>query len=125
MNHRIIYGFLAVSAMNSAMAENINPIAKGQAMAWQCAPCHGTNGQEFEESMPPIAAMPAEQFTKAMLDFRQGDRPATIMDRVAKGFTDEEIRAMASWFELQPKKQWVDTSLEEAQLSLDATRGQK
>ena len=104
MNHRIIYGFLAVSAMNSAMAENINPIAKGQAMAWQCAPCHGTNGQEFEESMPPIAAMPAEQFTKAMLDFRQGDRPATIMDRVAKGFTDEEIRAMASWFELQPKK---------------------
>lgn len=90
------------------------PMASGQAMAWQCAPCHGTNGQELLEAMPPLAGMPAEQFTKAMLAYRDGTRPAVIMDRVARGFTDEEIHAMAAWFEQQPMKPWEETSLEES-----------
>lgn len=90
------------------------PTASGQAMAWQCAPCHGTNGQELLEAMPPLAGMPVEQFTKAMLAYRDGTRPAVIMDRVARGFTDEEIHAMAVWFEQQPMKPWEETSLEES-----------
>jgi sulfide dehydrogenase cytochrome subunit len=32
-----------------------------------------------------------------MQAFRTGARPATVMDRIAKGFTDEEIRAIAAW----------------------------
>ena len=95
-------------------AADANPMATGAAMAWQCAPCHGTNGQEFLEAMPPLAGMPAEQFTRAMLAYREGTRPAVIMDRVARGFTDAEIDAMAQWFEKQPVKQWENTSLNEA-----------
>ncbi|MBN2866585.1 MAG: cytochrome C [Thiotrichales bacterium] len=97
-----------------ANAEQANPMASGAAMAWQCAPCHGTNGQEFLEAMPPLAGMPVEQFTRAMLAYRDGTRPAVIMDRVARGFTDAEIDAMAVWFEKQPLKQWENTSLNEA-----------
>jgi sulfide dehydrogenase cytochrome subunit len=97
-----------------AQAEGQNPMATGEAMAWQCAPCHGTNGQEFLEAMPPLAGMPAEQFTKAMIAYREGTRAAVIMDRVARGFTDAEIEAMAVWFEKQPLKQWENTSLTEA-----------
>jgi cytochrome subunit of sulfide dehydrogenase len=29
--------------------------------------------------------------------FRQGARPATVMDRIAKGFSDAEIAAIAEW----------------------------
>ncbi|MEA3404858.1 MAG: cytochrome C [Pseudomonadota bacterium] len=125
MKNKFLIGFFALFATHLAHAEAQNPISKGQAMAWQCAPCHGTNGQEFLESMPPLAGMPKEQFVNAMLAFREGTRPAIIMDRVARGFNDSEIEEMGKWFELQPLKQWQDTSLSESQKSLDATRGQQ
>lgn len=32
-----------------------------------------------------------------MLAFKAGTRAATVMDRIAKGFSDEEIRAIAQW----------------------------
>lgn len=106
------------------MAANDKPIATGSAMAWQCAPCHGTNGQEFLEAMPPLAGMPAKQFIKAMTAYREGTRPAVVMDRVARGFTDEEIKAMAVWFEKQPVKQWENTSLNEVYQADQMTGGQ-
>jgi cytochrome c553 len=35
----------------------------------------------------------------ALLDaFRAGTRPATVMDRIAKGFTHEETVAIATWW---------------------------
>jgi cytochrome c553 len=34
----------------------------------------------------------------AMQDFRSGKRAGTVMDRIAKGFTDDEIQAIAAWF---------------------------
>ena len=116
---------LSAMFMTPATAEPQNPMATGGAMAWQCAPCHGTNGQEFLEAMPPLAGMPAEQFTKAMIAYREGTRAAIIMDRVARGFTDDEIKAMAIWFEKQPLKQWENTSLNEAIKADQATGGQK
>jgi sulfide dehydrogenase cytochrome subunit len=33
-----------------------------------------------------------------MKAFKSGERPATLMDRIAKGYTDEEIEAMAKYF---------------------------
>ena len=38
---------------------------------------------------------------RAMQDFRSGQRTGTVMDRIAKGFTDEEIQAIAAWFATQ------------------------
>ena len=32
-----------------------------------------------------------------MREFRSGARPATVMDRIAKGFTEDETRAIAAW----------------------------
>lgn len=133
MKIKLLIGALTLTATQAAtqvvFAAGQNPMATGAAMAWQCAPCHGTNGQEFLEAMPPLAGMSAEQFTKAMIAYREGTRPAIIMDRVARGFTDKEIKAMAVWFEKQPVKQWENTSLNEA-LQADnavdqATGGQK
>ena len=40
---------------------------------------------------------------RALQEFRSGQRAGTIMDRIAKGFTDEEIQALAAWFAAQPK----------------------
>ena len=37
----------------------------------------------------------------ALQEFRSGQRPATVMDRIAKGFTDDEIKAIAAWYGAQ------------------------
>jgi cytochrome c553 len=36
-----------------------------------------------------------------MAGFRSGERPATVMTRIAKGFTAEEARAIAEWLAAQ------------------------
>jgi len=36
-----------------------------------------------------------------MEEFRSGKRAATVMDRIAKGFTDDEIQAIAAWYASQ------------------------
>lgn len=77
-----------------------------QAMAWLCAPCHGTDGREFHESMPALAGLDKDYFIRAMNEFKDGTRPTVIMDRVARGFTQQEIEAMAAWFAKQPATQW-------------------
>jgi sulfide dehydrogenase cytochrome subunit len=36
-----------------------------------------------------------------MQEFRAGTRAGTVMDRIAKGFTDAEIQAIAAWYAQQ------------------------
>jgi len=36
-----------------------------------------------------------------MSAFRTGKRPSTVMDRIAKGFTDDEVAAIAAWYAAQ------------------------
>ena len=43
----------------------------------------------------------AADILAAMLAYRSGQRPGTIMDRIAKGFTDDEIKAIADWYGAQ------------------------
>ena len=45
-----------------------------------------------------LSTLTAEQMVTAMQAFRSGTRPSTVMDRVAKGFSDEEVRAIAQWY---------------------------
>jgi cytochrome c553 len=46
----------------------------------------------------PLSTLTAEQIETTMQAFRSGSRPSTVMDRIAKGFSDEEVRAIAKWF---------------------------
>ncbi|MEW5838169.1 MAG: c-type cytochrome [Pseudomonadota bacterium] len=70
----------------------------GEMMGNTCAGCHGTHGRMHGEAFMPLAGMAPATFTRAMQDFRSGARPATLMGHVAKGYTDEEIKAMAEFF---------------------------
>ncbi len=69
----------------------------GKALALTCAGCHGTDGSSKGPSMPAIAGMDPEVFIDAMTDYRNDKRNATIMNRIAKAYDDEQIKAMA-WF---------------------------
>jgi len=63
--------------------------------ATSCSGCHVS--ARISGAVPDLSGRPAEEIVTAMMEFRQGNRPATVMDRIAKGFSDEEIRAIADW----------------------------
>lgn len=63
--------------------------------ALSCSGCHGPPGAGGP--LPSLAGRPAEDIVAALMQFRSGERAATVMDRIAKGFTDDEIHAIAEW----------------------------
>lgn len=65
--------------------------------AASCSGCHATSAQ-VETSVPRLAGRPKGDTADAMVAFKAGQRQGTIMDRIAKGFSDEEIQAIAAWY---------------------------
>ena len=79
-----------------------------------CAGCHGTNGNSNGPATPTIAGVSSEYFIEAMEEYKSGERPATVMGRIAKGYTDEEIKLMAGFFakqKMQRLPQKVDAKM--------------
>ena len=72
-------------------------------MASACAICHGTDGRAATQDVVPLAGLPAAHIASQMRAFRDGQRPATVMHQIAKGYTDQQIDAMASWFAAQKR----------------------
>ena len=71
-------------------------VDKGMVLALSCASCRGTNGAS-PGSIPRIQGRSAEYIEKAMLQFKAGKRLATVMNRIAKGYTDEEIKLLSAY----------------------------
>ena len=72
-------------------------------IAATCANCHGTNGVS-RGTVPSLAGQTKADLAAKMLEFKQNQRPGTIMPQLAKGFTDAQIDAVAAWFASQPSK---------------------
>jgi cytochrome c553 len=98
----LLAALLAMSA-GSAQAQSQAPDS-AQVRSWAagCANCHGTNGQA-QPGMEALAGVNKDDLTKKMLDFKAGRRPATIMHQLAKGYTDNQIEAIAAYFSVQKK----------------------
>ncbi len=69
-------------------------------LASTCANCHGTAGRA-QGAVPALAGQSKADLVQKMIDFRDGKRPATIMHQLAKGYTAEQIDALAGWFAQQ------------------------
>ena len=67
-----------------------------------CANCHGTNGRA-QPGMEALAGKDKDELAQKMLDFKSGRKPATIMHQLSKGYSDEQIHAIAAYF-AAPKK---------------------
>jgi len=76
-------------------------IPEASMLANTCAGCHGTNGSSVGPASPTIAGISVEYFIETMEAYKKAERPSTIMSRIAKGYTDEEIKRMATFFSKQ------------------------
>jgi cytochrome subunit of sulfide dehydrogenase len=68
--------------------------------ATSCSGCHPP-AASAETKVPPLRGQDAAAIVAAMEAFRSGERPSTVMGRIAKGFSDDEIRAIAAWLAAQ------------------------
>jgi len=66
-------------------------------MAETCAACHSpdSHSHDSHSTIPSLAGRPAAELLRLLLSFRDGSRGATIMDRISRGYTREELGAMA------------------------------
>ena len=91
--------FLALAsavAAAPARAQKLPP-----AGAESCTGCHALHPGDGG-SLPSLHGLKAADITAAMLDYRNDKRQPTIMNRLAKGFSEDEIKAISEWLESQP-----------------------
>ena len=74
-------------------------------LAANCANCHGTNGASNVAGAFQLAGLKADYFVEQMKAFKEGKRQASIMHQISKGYSDEQITALAVYFSKQPKAQ--------------------
>jgi cytochrome c553 len=88
-------GFAAVAllaAASPALAADLPPGPPPGATT--CSGCHSP-------AFMPINGHDAAGLTLAMAAFRAGDRPSTLMGRLTKGFSPDEIEAISAWIAAQ------------------------
>jgi len=88
--------------------------ASASTLSEPCAGCHGTGGASGGPAIPTIGDMDGEYFVEMMTGYKNDDTYGTIMNRIAKGYSDEEISLMATYFADQkfvPAKQKFDEGL--------------
>lgn len=78
---------------STAAADETAPANLGNA----CAGCHGTDGKSPGPT-PAIDELAAADISTMMRAFKTDEVIVTMMNRIAKGYTDEEIDAIANYF---------------------------
>jgi cbb3-type cytochrome c oxidase subunit III len=62
-----------------------------------CAACHGADGNSGIPANPKLAQQHPEYIVKELQDFKSGKRPNPIMQPMAAGLSDADIRNIAFW----------------------------
>jgi cytochrome c553 len=93
----ILIGAAALVALVSGTAGAAD---RGYMLASSCAACHGPAGRS-PGAIPSLNGKDKDFIVKALQEFKSDAKPATVMNRLAKGYSDEEIDAIATWFAAQ------------------------
>jgi sulfide dehydrogenase cytochrome subunit len=71
--------------------------------ASSCTGCHASK-MVADSVIPQITGRPAADIANPMRQYRSGAWPSTVMGRIAKGFDDSQIDAIATWFAAQKEQ---------------------
>jgi cytochrome subunit of sulfide dehydrogenase len=89
-------GMLAAWVAVPAQAQDPN---YARDIAATCTACHGTEGRSVGGIPPSLAGQSKDYLLQALKDFKAGTRPGTtIMHQHAKGYTDQQLELIASYF---------------------------
>jgi cytochrome c len=68
----------------------------GEYLSGDCTACHQLQGES--KGIPSITGWPVESFVLVMQAYRRGERNDTLMQTVARRFSDEDLQALAVFF---------------------------
>lgn len=94
----IIAGALAIFASTYAMSADIH-LARN--LSATCANCHGTNGKAADGEIKAIAGIDKDKLLGTLKDYASGEKPATVMHQIAKGYTEAQLALIAEYFSKQ------------------------
>ena len=102
---RAMRGFVAPAAIVAALAMTAFPISPARSAeappgAVSCSGCHAARA-DVQSAIPRLNGRNAGDLVQQMAAFRSGQRAATIMDQIAKGYSEAEIQAIADWYASQ------------------------
>ena len=95
----MVAAVLAAAPLLAAAQES----SSARSLAATCAHCHGTEGHSVTPEMRPLAGMPKAELIETLKAFRDGRRPATVMQQLAKGYSDAQLELIADFFSRQPR----------------------
>ena len=72
----------------------------GRNLAATCTYCHGTDGRSIGGTVA-LAGMPKERLVQTMNAFKSGARPATVMQQLSKGYTEQQVELIGEYFSKQ------------------------
>lgn len=104
MSHKLLKPTLVAAglwAMATFSTTASAEMASAETLAAPCAGCHGTNGSSHGPATPTIAGITQDYFMVSMKDYVSGKRKSTVMGRIAKGYSEEEMKVMAQHFSQQ------------------------
>lgn len=67
-----------------------------------CAPCHGTDGKGRDVETPNLAGQSGIYLYNQLMAFRNGTRRHPPMKGIARDLTDNEIKAVVSYYAILP-----------------------
>lgn len=91
---RILAAGIAASMMFLIGPNATAEVSEGRLATESCFSCHNSGGS----NTPTLVGYPPEMIVSQMKAFRDGSRPATLMNRLASGYTDEQIEAMGRYW---------------------------
>lgn len=89
------------AAAHSFGAASTPVIPAGARLAANCVACHGT--ADAAGPIPSLAGQSREAIASSLRAFKEGTRQSTVMTQLAKGYTDQQIEQLATWFSVQKK----------------------
>jgi sulfide dehydrogenase cytochrome subunit len=102
MRRLIVAGGSLLICLSAAVSakDDADPV---RYLAANCSNCHGTTGRS-NSAIPNLGGLQKSYFVEQMKLFREGKRAATLMQQISKGYSDQQIEALADYYARLPSQ---------------------
>ncbi len=105
-------GTQVVLAREMARPRDAGSVGRGATLALNCTMCHGAHGMSTSNA-PNLAGQYPEVVIKQLLDYKHGHRVNAVMQALAAGLSEQDIRDLAAYYASLPKARTAPTTYDE------------
>ena len=97
MKKSVSFVLLTMSFVVMLFSIPAQAVERAELLSSMCVTCHGPDGRGSKK-IPKLKGLKVSDIVESMKGFKTGEESSTIMERHAKGYTDEEVKLMAEYF---------------------------